>query len=210
LNKIKKVKIIHEKGKKFSVKSILKKETKFAKSATGTNLFFCVYENKVIGISYYTPSFEELIEIQKQEAHIKFKDKHNVPKFILDKNNNKYDLKFYLQPNDLVYLPSDEEKDNPNLVNLENLNKSQVQRIYKFTDGSGTTANFIPSNISKVIFNLKRTEQTKRKISFPIQNEFGVGSPQSKNQKSINGTMIKENCWKLKINRLGEIIRVIR
>jgi CRISPR-associated endonuclease Csn1 len=209
-NKIKKVKIIHEKGKKFSVKSILKKETKFAKSATGTNLFFCVYENKVLGRSYYTPSFEELIEIQKQEAHIKFKDKHNVPKFILDKKNNKYNLKFYLQPNDLVYLPTDEEKDNPNLINLENLKKSQVQRMYKFTDGSGTTANFIPSNISKVIFNLKKTEQTKRKVSFPIQNEFGVGSPQSKNQKSINGNMIKENCWKLKINRLGEIIRLMR
>lgn len=209
-NKIKKVKVIHEKGKKFSVKKILKKETKYAKSATGTNLFFCIYQSKLKGKSYYTPSFEELIEIQKQEAHIKYEDKYNVPKFIFDKKDNKYDLKFYLQPNDLVYIPSDEEKDNPNLVNFRNLNKYQVERVYKFTDGSGTTANFIPSNISKVIFNLKKTEQTKRKVFFPIQNEFGIGSPQSKNQKSINSIMIKENCWKLRINRLGKIIKVMR
>ena len=207
-NKIYKVKIIHEKGKKFSVKTILNKQTKYAKSATGTNLFFCIYENKEKGKSYHTPSFEELIKIQKQEAQIKQKDKYNVPKFIFDKKKKKYDLKFYLQPNDLVYIPTDEEKDNPNLVNLDNLNKSQVDRIYKFTDGSGTTANFIPAHISKVIFNFKKTEQTKRKVSFTIQNEFGVGSPQSKNQKSTDGIMIKENCWKLKINRLGKIIKV--
>ena len=209
-NKIKKVKIIHENGKKFSVKTILRNDTKYAKSATGTNMFFCIYENKDRIKTYYTPNFEELIEIQKQEAKVKYKDKQNVPKSIFDKYNNELNLKFYLQPNDLVYLPSEEEKANSHLVILENLNKSQVERVYKFTNCSGVTANFVPFNISKVIFNLKKSEQVKRKISFPIQNELGIGSLQSKNQKSINGIMIKENCWKLKVSRLGKIIRVLK
>ena len=42
-----------------------------------------------------------------------------------------------------------------------------------------------------------------------IQNEFGLGSPQNKNQNMIDGvTQIKKYCWKLKINRSGQIQKV--
>lgn len=43
-----------------------------------------------------------------------------------------------------------------------------------------------------------------------ILNEYGLGSPQSKNQKDLDGEMIKEICWKLKVDRLGNIIKVIK
>ncbi|MGY0408781.1 MAG: hypothetical protein ACWIPJ_10580, partial [Polaribacter sp.] len=121
-----------------------------------------------------------------------------------------YVLRFYLQPNDLVYLPTDNEKENPDLIDFSSLNNNQVSRIYKFTDGSGTTANFIQNGIAKTIFNVKKNEQPKMNLNYPIQNEFGLGSPQSKNQRSIDGIMIKENCWKLKLNRLGKIVGVIK
>ena len=41
-----------------------------------------------------------------------------------------------------------------------------------------------------------------------IQNEYGKGSPQSKNQKSITGEMIKEICIPIKVDRLGHIIKI--
>ena len=134
----------------------------------------------------------------------------NVPPFLFDKKNNKYSLAFYLQPNDLVYLPTHIEIENPELVDFSKLDKSQVNRIYKFTDGSGTTANFIQNSIAKTIFNLNKKEQLKLNINYIIQNEFGLGSPQSKNQKSIDGIMIKENCWKLRVNRLGNIFKIVK
>ena len=43
-----------------------------------------------------------------------------------------------------------------------------------------------------------------------IQNEYGIGSPQSKNQKSITGEMIKAVCWKLEVDRLGNIHKIIK
>jgi CRISPR-associated endonuclease Csn1 len=44
----------------------------------------------------------------------------------------------------------------------------------------------------------------------PIQNEIGVGSQGSKNQNSIDGIQIKSVCWKLEVDRLGKIKRIIR
>jgi CRISPR-associated endonuclease Csn1 len=206
---IRKVTVLHEKGKKFSVKSLMDKETKFAKSATGTNLFFCIYNNQLGDLKFVTPSFNEVIEIQKQEVNVKNRNKINVTPSIFDKKKSKYVLKFYLQPNDLVYLPTIEEQENSDLIDFDNL-VNKVDRIYKFTDGSGTTANFVKNSVAKTIFNVNKKEQSRIKLNYPIQNEFGVGSPQSKNQKSIDSIMIKENCWKLKTNRLGRVIGFVK
>ena len=57
--------------------------------------------------------------------------------------------------------------------------------------------------------NKMNKEQEKIGVHYSIQDEYGVGSPQSKNQKSKEGVMIKEKCWKLQVNRLGQIISVI-
>jgi CRISPR-associated endonuclease Csn1 len=89
----------------------------------------------------------------------------------------------------------------------------QVDRTYKFVDSSDTTANFVPANVANLIFNLPKKDAEKFVESSIekgiIQNEFGVGSPQSKNQKSIDGkVMIKEVCWKLEIDSLGNVINV--
>ena len=43
-------------------------------------------------------------------------------------------------------------------------------------------------------------------ISYPIQDEFGVGSQCSKNPKALSGEIIKETCVPIKVDRLGNII----
>jgi len=56
---------------------------------------------------------------------------------------------------------------------------------------------------------LSKKEQEKIGVNLLIQNELGVGSPQSKNQNSLEGIQIKSVCWKLKVDRLGNINSVI-
>jgi CRISPR-associated endonuclease Csn1 len=112
---------------------------------------------------------------------------------------------FSLSPNDLVLLFDTNDGNKIEENNTKFITKELLTKIYKFTDSSDTTANFIPCVVSDLLFNIKKKDQEKRGLSYPIQNEFGIGSPQSKNQKSIEGIMIKENCKKLTIDRLGNV-----
>ena len=105
---------------------------------------------------------------------------------------------------DLVYLPTKKE-----LENGVDINAIDRKRIYKFVSASGTTADFVPVNSAKTIFTMNKKKQEEcfgSKDYFRIQDEYGVGSPQSKNQKAITGEMIKEICVPIKVDRLGEII----
>ena len=122
----------------------------------------------------------------------------------IDDNGKVLKLLFYLNPNDLVYVPTPEQVENNIKLGIEDINSS---RIYRFVDSSDTTANFVPASSSSTIFNFNKKEQEKRRLYFSIQNEYGVGSPQSKNQKAITGEMIKECCIKLQVDRIGVIKR---
>jgi len=192
---------VYEKADKFAIGNSGNKDKKFVEAAKGTNLFFAVYqvekynekEDKIeVSRTYYTIPLNEAIERLK-------KGKKAAPE--TDQNGNK--LLFVLSPGDLVYVPDKDEVTNS--ININHLNKS---KIYLLTDSSDKTANFIPHTSSSIIFSLSKKEQEKRNISYCIQDEYGVGSPQSKNQKTISGEMIKEICVPIKVNRLGHIVSV--
>ena len=170
-------------------------------AAKGTNLFFAIYETEEIDKdtkkvirkrSYSTIPLNVVIERQKQGLSSAPEDENgNLPKYILS-------------PNDLVYVPTQEE-----------INKGEVvmpidrDRIYKMVDSSGITANFIPASTANLIFALpKATAEIYCNGENCIQNEYGIGSPQSKNQKAITGEMVKEICFPIKVDRLGNIIQV--
>ncbi len=211
-----KARITFEKGKKFPIREIENKDgevqlTKFVKSASGTNLYFCIYKNKDGERKYYVPNFEEILEIQKSEINLPLKQKKNVPENHPEFPNFK--LLFYLQPNDLVFVPNEEEAISNN-ISFDTIDYS---KLYKFVDGSGTTANFIPMYSSTVIYNVKQNSERKifaekYDLDFNelIKNEYGLGSPQLKNQNTIEGVQVKSLCWKLKIDRLGNITKVTK
>ena len=203
-----KVRVFEPKGNKFPVGYTGNKESKYVEAEKGTNLFFAIYKNPNGNRNYKSISFEEVIERQKQGASEKKKPIYcSVPEI----NEQGDKLLFHLSPNDLVYVPTKEEMEDPKLVDINELTKEQANRVYKFVDGSGSTANFIPCQSATTIFNFTKKEQEKLKIEYRIQNEFGEGSPQSKNQKTIDGmTQIKSVCWKLEINRVGKIIKLIK
>ncbi len=196
---------LYEKGNKFSVGYMGNRKNKYVEAAKGTNLFFAIYQDNNSKRNYETVPLNEVIEHQKQVAHLPKAERTLIPV-----KSNKGQFLFALSPNDLVYVPSNEELENPALVSFSHLTKKQVNRIYIFIDGSGTTGNFLPFTTASLIFNMSKKEQENHGIDYPIQNEYGIGSPQSKNQKSLIGFMIKERCWKLKVDRLGNILNVIK
>ncbi|WP_310556173.1 type II CRISPR RNA-guided endonuclease Cas9 [Flavobacterium sp.] len=208
---IKKVRVFEE-SKRFSLGHIGNKSDKYVESAKGTNLFFAIYQDENRKRNYKTIPLNEIIESQKLGAFEKLKPYEcSVPNTYIDEKTQELSsLLFYLNPNDLVFVPTIEEIENPNNINIQNFTKEQTQRIYKFTDGSDTTCNFIPASSSSLIFSITKKDQEKIGLNYPIQNEYGLGSPQSKNQNSLNGIQIKSVCWKLEVDRLGKIKRIIR
>lgn len=181
---IKKVRIFEE-GSRFSLGTTGKKKNKFVEAAKGTNLFFAIYQNEVGKRNYVSVPLNEVLENQKQSALSNQKPISVPQKYIDEKTGNEHRLLFHLSPNDLVYVPTEEEREDPSLVNFENLNKDQVNRIYKNVSFSGNDCFFIRNNIATSIIN---------------KGEF---SSLNKMEKTIEGAQIKAVCWKLKVNRLG-------
>lgn len=178
---------IYEQGSKFMIGNIGNKNTKFVEGAKGTNLFFAIYKDEKGIRNYTTIPFNEVVESQKQSAAQKQK-----PQSVPLKNTNGEDLVFSLSPNDLVYVPTKEEIDNATLVDIKNLNKEQVNRIYKCVSFSGSQCFFVKCDVATTIVN---------KVEYSTLNKM---------ENSIEGIQIKWCCWKLIIDRLGNIISVIK
>lgn len=191
---IKKVRHISTLGEKFRVGENGVKNKQFVKAEKGTNLYFSIYENKDGERIYKTMPLREVLERLKQKLS-------PAPEVL----ENGSILRFTLSPYDLVYVPTEDELQLN--LQIEELNK---ERIYKFVDSSDNRANFVPHRIADLLFNVARSDADKYCNSSLVQNELGIGSPKSKNERSIDGIMIKSVCWKLITDRLGNIIKIIR
>ncbi|WP_298553867.1 type II CRISPR RNA-guided endonuclease Cas9 [uncultured Algibacter sp.] len=180
---------LYEEGSKFSIGQTGVKSKKFVEAAKGTNLFFAIYydESKQKRV-FETVPLNEVIEHQKQTA--KFPKDERLP---IQPNHTKGNFLFSLSPNDLVYVPTDEELKNTASIDFNNLSKQQIARIYKMVSSTGGECHFINNHIAKLI----KTYDSKSKIG-----EFGS---LNKSELSIDGLRIKEICLKLKSDRLGNI-----
>ncbi len=187
-----KTRLYQPQGNKFQVGVTGNNCKKYVVADAGTNLFFAVYKTDKGFRKFYTIPLEIVIERLKQKLH---------PVNETDEDGNR--LLFYISPFDLVYLPTSEEYTNEGIT----INQFPSNRIYRFVDSSGTTANFVPNTFSNVIYHLKKEDAEKFCKGSVIQDELGKGSPQSKNQKAFTEEMIKEICIPLSVNRLGEVKR---
>ena len=88
---------------------------------------------------------------------------------------------FILSPNDLVYVPISEVQTNDNI---------DYNRIYKFISCTGNEGHFIPVSIASPILDTK---------------ELGSNN---KAQRAWTNEMIKEVCIPIKVDRLGNIIKL--
>jgi CRISPR-associated endonuclease Csn1 len=173
-----KVRSFEPKGNKFNVGTTGNKNKKFVEAAKGTNLFFAIYQNSEAKRSYESIPLNIVIERQKQGLK-------PVPEV-----NEKGDLLlFYLSPNDLVYIPNEDEKSSSLIENLNKKQLIQETSIYKFVSCTENEGHFVPHFYSSPL----------------MKNEMGTNN---KSQNSISGIQIKAVCWKLQINRIGKIIAV--
>lgn len=163
---------VFELGSKFSIGQSGNKKDKYVEAAKGTNLFFAIYQDEKGKRNYETIPLNEVIERQKQGLSM-------------------VDLKgredFYLCPNDLVYIPSNDELENINNIDFKNIAKEKNERIYKVVSFSGSQIFFVRQDIATSIVN---------KAEFSTLNKM---------ERGMDGSMIKENCIKLKVDRLGNI-----
>lgn len=187
---------VYEKADKFAVGQKGNKPKKFVEAAKGTNLFFAIFE-KDGKRSYLTIPLNVMIDCQKRYGN---QWKNSIEFYLKDNGLVENDVKllFILSPNDLVYLPTAEELND----GVKSVNK---ERLYKFVDPNSDKGNFVPYSSANVIFSINFSDQKKRGVSYPIQDEFGVGSQASKNPRAITGEMIKETCVPVKVDRLGNI-----
>lgn len=197
---------VYEKADKFAVGQTGNKSAKFVEAAKGTNLFFAIFSsektNKDTGEaenvrSYLTIPLNVMIDCQKKYGT---KWRVEIEPYLKEAGLISVDAKllFILSPNDLVYLPTKEEL-------KEGITFLDRSRIYKFIDPYADKGAFVPYSSAKVIFSMKFSDQNKLGISYPIQDEFGLGSQASKNPRATTGEMIKETCVPIKADRLGNI-----
>jgi CRISPR-associated endonuclease Csn1 len=86
---------------------------------------------------------------------------------------------FLLSPNDLVYLPDEGEELDQDLSNLD------PSKVYKMVSCTGRQCFFVQNTVSKVII-----------------DKLELGS-NNKEEKAIDGRMLKQYCVKLNFDRLG-------
>lgn len=212
--KIFKVRTAGKMGKAFPISENVFKNSKIVKTAGDSN-FYCAFYQKGTERKFYIPTLRESVESLKQGFE---------PCPAIHPEDSDFKLLFVLNPSDFVYVPTEEERESSILIDFNNLSKEQMNRIYKFTDGSGTTMNFVPANISNPIIDIKAEEHKKIKDNLlfweeinetkkgivkkikPLFNEVGLGSEnKTKSQNTSNREQIKSICLKLKVDRLGNI-----
>ncbi|MDM1299574.1 type II CRISPR RNA-guided endonuclease Cas9 [Empedobacter falsenii] len=98
-------------------------------------------------------------------------------------NEKGQQLLFTLSPNDLVYVPEEGVFDENNI---------KVDRIYKVVSFSTYQCFFVRNDVSTSVVN---------KVEYSALNKM---------EKSIDNIMIKENCIKLNVDRLGNISKALK
>ena len=161
---------VYEAASKFAVGTDGNKKDKYVEAAKGTNLYFGVYADSKGVRSYETVALNDVIERLKNGLA-------PVPEV----NGQNAKLLFCLSPNDLVYVPSEEEISKGTAIT-----QLVSDRIYKIVSFTNKRIYGIPYNVSKVI--VDKVEYTQlNKIEFI--SEKGI-------------------CIPIKVDRLGNIVYV--
>jgi len=166
---------------RFAVGHTIGTKHKWVESDKGTNLFFAIYQDGNGKRNYVTIPLNEVVERQKQGLS-------SVPEI----NERGDRLLFHLSPNDLVYVPSEEESTSTISFNI--LTKEQADRIYRMVSSTGSECYFVHSSIASLIKN------------YDAKSKIGELGSLNKLETTLDGILrIKEKCVKLKVDRLGSV-----
>lgn len=190
---IRKVRVTEPIGEKFAIGYTGSKNQKFAEAQSGTNLYFAIYEAMDGQRTYATIPLNVVVERLKQSLS-------PAPEF--DKDGNA--LKFTLSPNDLVYVPDQDEMLTV-FVEASELNKD---RIYRFVSATKERAYFAPHRIATPLIAISKGVDFGSASN--VVHEISIGNSLGKIEREPDCPTIKSICWKLEVDRLGNITRIIR
>jgi CRISPR-associated endonuclease Csn1 len=181
-----KVPIAESGTSRFSVGIKIGTRHKWVEADKGTNLFFAIYQDENGKRSYETVPLNIVIERQKQGLD-------SVP----ETNEKGSTLLYCISPNDLVYVPTEEERENIKSIDIKNLTKEQKNRIYKLEKASGTESYFVRHDIAYLI------------KQYDAKTRLGELESQNKLQTTMTPDRMKisEFCIKLNVDRLGNITK---
>ncbi len=173
---------VYEKADKYAIGEKGQKAQKFVEAAKGTNLFFAIYENEIVdnstGEILRKRSFTTI-----PMSIVMNRLKQGLRPVPADAGGK--DAKYVLSPNDLVYVPTKTELEQG--VDMDSLDKS---RIYKMVSSNNYQAFFVKESVASPIVD---------KVEFSSKNKM---------ERAVTEEMIKEICIPLKVDRLGNIIKM--
>jgi CRISPR-associated endonuclease Csn1 len=174
-----KVRTYEPKGNKFNVGHNGNRKRKFVEAAKGTNLYFAIYQDENGKRSYDTIGLNIVIERLKQGlSPVPEKDNHRIL--------------FWLSPNDLVYVPTEDEIASKGLIDLKNITKEHIGRIYKIVSFTGNRLYAIPYFVSQPIVD---------KLEYSQLNKMEV---------TLDKRSLKDFCLKMVPDRLGSIKKIVK
>ncbi|MEX8549048.1 MAG: type II CRISPR RNA-guided endonuclease Cas9 [Mucilaginibacter sp.] len=195
-----KVRTYETKGNKFAVGQAGNKKTKFVEAAKGTNLFFAVYQDEDGKRSFETVPLNEVVVHQKLDASLSKDDRRQSSP--IPTKLEKGTLLFTLSPNDLVYIPNEDELENHQNLNFKSIKQSG--RIYRFVSCTGSEGHFVHNNYSIGIINNEHGTNNKSERMLDFKNIPVFYDEKGKPQ------MIKNICWKIVVDRIGNIKSVLK
>lgn len=180
---------VYEKGKgRFALGQTGNKVDKFVQGSP--NLFFAIYKDVNEKKSFESIRLDIVIERMKQMLN-------PVPEL----NNNGSKLFETLSPLDLIYIPTEEDMENIDILDFDKLIKSKLERVYNVNDFSGYTIYFCQNSFAKNIY------PKEMDLTWNEKKQRPSGSFDSKTA-SFNKQSIKENFIKLKVDRIGFISKL--
>ncbi|MBI2269067.1 MAG: hypothetical protein HYU69_01785 [Bacteroidetes bacterium] len=165
----------------------------------GSNAYFIIYENEATKERDDYKSLATHKAIERLVKGESFAEKREGYKTII------------LSPNDLVYVPTQEEfgkvKNNISIDEaIDWRNKKKIfERTFKMVSCSGNQCFFVPNFLSKPIIDTKELGANNKSEKAWDGKVFYEKNSKEKETRKDNGTMIKEICIKLKVDRLGNI-----
>lgn len=175
-----------EQASKFAIGEKGGRSQKFVEADKGTNLFFGIYKDEQGTRSYYSVPLTEAIARVKQGLR-------PVP----ETDGKGHPLLFSLSPNDLVYVPTDEEMESHSLPTI--LDKD---RVYRLVSTGENRAFFKKATVATEIADKKEfSSQNKSERAAVFNNACEFYDKRA---------LVKAICWKLEVDRLGNITKIIR
>ena len=172
---------VYEQANKFSIGQSGQKATKFVEAAKGTNLFYAIYSTDKGLRGYATIPLNIVIDLQKQYL-TSWKD-HIVERLSQDDLSlmpADAKLLYVLSPNDLVYVPVENE-----VVSIDKLDRNRIYKVVSFTGSQFMCVS--------------------HRVASPIENKKEY-TTSNKMERATTGEMIKEVCIPIKVDRLGNIV----